>query len=309
MSGQPVSFDQHPPHGHPANTDPSTQSTDKPSTASHPPSTKPDPTETQPHPKFHGPDGKTGGAVQDAAQGGFAAASSTGPAEQPGAQINGPELARLKAMLRRGLRQFPDWPEKGILFEDIMPLFASHALHSSLTRAMEMQIAHVFNTTTGEKSDVDVVVGLESRGFLFGPQLALRLGAGFVPVRKKGKLPGEVATETFKKEYGEDVFQMQSDAIQKGQKVVIVDDIIATGGSAAAAGNLVRKLGGNLLGYVFIMELDFLKGREKLDAPVHTLLTGQEKGLDLPLGQTKESAEEAAKPVTDAGGAAAQQQP
>lgn len=254
MSGQPVSFDQHPPHGHPENTDPSTQSTDKASTASHPPSTKPDPTETQPHPKFHGPDGKTGGAVQDAAQGGFAAASSTSP-------------------------------------------------------AMEMQIAHVFNTTTGEKSDVDVVVGLESRGFLFGPQLALRLGAGFVPVRKKGKLPGEVATETFKKEYGEDVFQMQSDAIQKGQKVVIVDDIIATGGSAAAAGNLVRKLGGNLLGYVFIMELDFLKGREKLDAPVHTLLTGQEKGLDLPLGQTKESAEEAAKPVKDAGGAASQQQP
>ncbi|KAI7710030.1 hypothetical protein KC353_g9955, partial [Hortaea werneckii] len=101
----------------------------------------------------------------------------------------------------------------------------------------------------------------------------------------------------------------QSDAIQKGQKVVIVDDIIATGGSAAAAGNLVRKLGGNLLGYVFIMELDFLKGREKLDAPVHTLLTGQEKGLDLPLGQTKESSEEAAKPVTDAGGAASQQQP
>lgn len=229
MSATPVSFDQHPPHGHPSNTDPSTQSADKPSTASHPPATKPDPTSTQPHPKFHGPDGKTGGNVEDAAQGGLAAASAPGAAEQPDSQITGSELARLKARLRSGLRQFPDFPEKGVLFEDIMPLFSSHALHTDLTRALELQIADVFQTSVGEKSKVDVVVGLESRGFLFGPTLALKLGAGFVPVRKRGKLPGEVAEETFKKEYGEDVFQMQQDAIQKGQKVVIVDDIIATG--------------------------------------------------------------------------------
>lgn len=192
-----------------------------------------------------------------------------------------------------------------------MPIFASHQLHSSLIRAIELQIADVFRTSTGEHSDVDVIVGLESRGFLFGPTLALRLGAGFVPVRKRGKLPGPCATETFKKEYGEDVFQMQSDAIKKGQKVVIVDDIIATGGSAMAAGKLVRQLGGHLLGFVFMMELDFLKGRDKLDAPVHTLLSGQEEkmGAELPLGQTKESAEEASKPVQDAGGAAAEQRP
>ena len=112
-----------------------------------------------------------------------------------------------------------------------MPLFASHSIHVDLIRALELQVAEVFHTTTGEKSDVDVVVGLESRGFLFGPSLALRMGAGFVPVRKKGKLPGPCETESFEKEYGEDHFEMQSDAIQKGQKVVIVDDIIATGKS------------------------------------------------------------------------------
>jgi adenine phosphoribosyltransferase len=97
-----------------------------------------------------------------------------------------------------------------------------------------------------------------------------------VPVRKKGKLPGPTQTASYKKEYGEDFFQMQADAIKSGQKVLIVDDIIATGGSAAAAGSLVKQLGGHLIGYAFLMELDFLKGREKLDAPVYTLLTGQE---------------------------------
>ncbi|KAH9838183.1 Adenine phosphoribosyltransferase [Teratosphaeria destructans] len=308
MSGKPLSDDpSHPPHGNPANTAPSTQAADKPSTASHPPPDKPDPTTAPGVPlQFHRPDGNTGGDIEevrrDAAQGGLAATASTSPAE----------LARLKVALRNGLRQFPDFPTPGILFEDIMPIFASHALFTSLIRALELQVASVFNTQLGEKSDVDVVVGLESRGFLFGPTLALRLGAGFVPVRKKGKLPGDCATETFKKEYGEDVFQMQGDAIKPGQKVVVVDDIIATGGSAAAAGNLVKKLGGKLLGYIFIMELDFLKGRDKLDAPVHTLLAGQEQSLEesskLPLGQTKEGAHDV-KPVQDAGGAAAEQRP
>ncbi|WPH01660.1 adenine phosphoribosyltransferase [Acrodontium crateriforme] len=208
-------------------------------------------------------------ASSHAAQGGLA----------PAHAARSTELARLKVDLKNGLRQYPDFPTPGILFEDIMPLFSSHTLFTGLVRALELQVADVFHTQLGVHSDVDVVVGLESRGFLFGPTLALRLGAGFVPVRKQGKLPGNVETETFKKEYGEDVFQMQIDAIKPGAKVVIVDDIIATGGSAAAAGNLVKKLGGNLLGYIFIMELDFLKGRDKLDAPVHTLLSGQEEGL------------------------------
>ncbi|MCJ1428210.1 adenine phosphoribosyltransferase [Sticta canariensis] len=122
----------------------------------------------------------------------------------------------------------------------------------------------------------EIVVGLEARGFLFGPSLALALGAGFVPIRKKGKLPGPTETAGFAKEYGTDWFEVQKDAIKPGQHVVIVDDIIATGGSAAAAGTLVKALGGTLLGYVFLLELDFLKGREKLDAPVFTLLSSQE---------------------------------
>lgn len=226
MSGRPVAHDDHPPHGHPDNTSPSTQKSDKPSTASRPPAEKPDPTTSAPHPKFHPPGGKTGSHTDAAvlsssqdAQGGLASSAAAGPAE----------LARLKVSLRSGLRQFPDFPSKGILFEDIMPLFASHSLHNSLIRALELQIADVFGTSVGEKSKVDVVVGLESRGFLFGPTLALRLGAGFVPVRKQGKLPGECVTESYQKEYGTDHFQLQADAIQKGQKVIIVDDIIATG--------------------------------------------------------------------------------
>ena len=105
-----------------------------------------------------------------------------------------------------------------------MPIFANYHLHSSLIRALELQIADVF----GGQS-IDVVVGLESRGFLFGPSLALKLQAGFVPVRKKGKLPGPTETATYEKEYGADVFEMQADAFRQGQKVVIVDDIIATG--------------------------------------------------------------------------------
>ncbi|KAK0255013.1 adenine phosphoribosyltransferase [Friedmanniomyces endolithicus] len=306
MSGTPVSFDQHPPHGHPSNTGPSTQSSDKPSTASHAPDTKPDPTDTAPHPILHG---KTGGPLNNAAQGGQSAAPSA----------SATKLAHLKSKVKSGLRQFPDFPSKGVLFEDIMPIFASHALHTTLIEALELQIAEAFQTQAGEKSEIDVIVGLESRGFLFGPALALRLGAGFVPVRKQGKLPGPCETVTYKKEYGEDVFQMQSDAFKSGQKVVIVDDIIATGGTAAAAGQLVRKLGGTLLGFVFMMELDFLKGREKLDAPAYTLLSGQEESsgegkgetIDdkLPLGRTKESAEEANKSVTDTGGSLAEGRP
>ncbi|KAK0362748.1 adenine phosphoribosyltransferase [Friedmanniomyces endolithicus] len=309
MSGTPVSFDQHPPHGHPSNTGPSTQKSDKPSTASHASDTKPDPTDSAPHPILHGPDGKTGGPLNDAAQGGQSAAPSAGATK----------LAHLKSKVKSGLRQFPDFPSKGVLFEDIMPIFASHALHTTLIEALELQIAEAFQTQAGEKSEIDVIVGLESRGFLFGPALALRLGAGFVPVRKQGKLPGPCETVTYKKEYGEDVFQMQSDAFKSGQKVVIVDDIIATGGTAAAAGQLVRKLGGTLLGFVFMMELDFLKGREKLDAPAHTLLSGQEESsgdgkgetIDdkLPLGRTKESAEEANRSVTDTGGSLAEGRP
>jgi adenine phosphoribosyltransferase len=134
------------------------------------------------------------------------------------------ELASAKISLRAALRQFPDFPIPGIDFVDILPLFASHSLHTSLIRALELQVL-LFNN--GVKPDV--IVGLDARGFLFGPSLALRLGASFAPVRKRGKLPGPTKEAAFEKEYGQDFFQMQSGAVRKGQKVLVVDDIIATG--------------------------------------------------------------------------------
>lgn len=127
--------------------------------------------------------------------------------------------------LKQALRQYPDFPSKGILFEDILPIFSDPELHETLIQALELHIIDTY----GEGQKPDVVVGLDARGFLFGPSLALRLKAGFVPVRKQGKLPGETETATYQKEYGQDFFQMQKDAIKPGQRVLIVDDIIATG--------------------------------------------------------------------------------
>lgn len=136
------------------------------------------------------------------------------------------ELASVKKSLHAALRQFPDFPIPGIDFVDILPLFADHTLHTSLIRALELQVLHFNN---GVKPDV--IVGLDARGFLFGPSLALRLGSSFAPVRKRGKLPGPTVEAPFEKEYGQDWFQIQSDAVKKGQTVLVVDDIIATGTS------------------------------------------------------------------------------
>lgn len=134
------------------------------------------------------------------------------------------ELASLKIRIRSAMRQFPDFPSPGILFEDIMPIFADPTLHEALLRCLELHILQA----CGEQKP-DVVVGLEARGFLIGPSLALRMGAAFVPVRKEGKLPGPCETQAFEKEYGQDFFQMQADAVRPGQKVIVADDIIATG--------------------------------------------------------------------------------
>ncbi|KAK4456414.1 phosphoribosyltransferase-like protein [Cladorrhinum samala] len=178
------------------------------------------------------------------------------------------ELASTKLTLLGALKTFPDFPIPGINFIDILPLFQDPAIHNSLLRALELQVLEF----AGDRKP-DVIVGLDARGFLFGPSLALRLDASFVPVRKKGKMPGPCVTAAYEKEYGTDFFQMQEGAIKPGQKVLVVDDIIATGGSAAAAGKLVEQLGGELVGYLFILEIGVLNGRSKLGGvPTITLL-------------------------------------
>ncbi|CAH01982.1 adenine phosphoribosyltransferase APT2 [Kluyveromyces lactis] len=176
--------------------------------------------------------------------------------------------------LKGALRQYPNFPQEGILFEDFLPIFRDPQLFKKLIESFKLHLQEKF---TGKK--IDYVIGLEARGFLFGPALALALDAGFVPVRKQGKLAGEVVHAVYAKEYGEDVFEIQADSIPEHSNVVIVDDIIATGGSAKAAGDLALQLNANILEFCFVMELDFLKGTQKLQAPSFTLLSGQEEAL------------------------------
>ncbi|TFK75987.1 adenine phosphoribosyltransferase [Pluteus cervinus] len=173
--------------------------------------------------------------------------------------------------LRKRLVAHPDFPKKGISFLDIFPLLRDPQAFETLITHL---VHHVTSNTVGKSTSgkIDVVVGLDARGFLLGPIIALRLGAAFVPVRKRGKLPGACVSATYEKEYGTDSFEVQSDAIQKGQTVVVIDDLIATGGSAKAAGELVQKLGGVTLEYLFIVELVFLKGTAKLDAPTYSMI-------------------------------------
>lgn len=176
------------------------------------------------------------------------------------------EIAEISKELKTCLKQFPNFPQEGILFEDFLPIFAKPDSFRKLVNAFQLHL--------GDKK-VDYIVGLESRGFLFGPALALALNVGFIPVRKPGKLPGPTLSAEFQKEYGTDKFEIQEDVIPKGASVVVVDDILATGGSAGAAGELITKAGANVIEYLFVMELDFLKGRGKLNAPAFTLLSGQ----------------------------------
>jgi len=175
------------------------------------------------------------------------------------------------AYLESLLAAHPDFPKKGIVFLDIFPILRDPVSFETLiTHFVHHLTSHTIPNSPTKK--IDVVVGLDARGFLLGPIIALRLGAAFVPVRKKGKLPGQCVTATYEKEYGADSFEMQADAIKPGQSVIVVDDLIATGGSAKAAGELVAQQGCKTLEYLFIIELVFLKGREKLDAPVYSIV-------------------------------------
>lgn len=164
--------------------------------------------------------------------------------------------------LRRFIRDVPDFPKPGILFKDLAPLLAD-------PRALEAAVAGLAAVAPA----CDAVAGMESRGFLFGAPLALKLGRGFIPIRKKGKLPGRVFDERYALEYGEAVLELQADAIRPGRKILLVDDVLATGGTAAAAARLVEKAGGEVCGMVFVLELAFLNGRAALAGrPVRALL-------------------------------------
>jgi adenine phosphoribosyltransferase len=157
--------------------------------------------------------------------------------------------------LKSYIREVPDFPVPGINFYDITTLLKDPR---GLRRATDA-FAELFDGAA-----VDTVAGIESRGFLFGPLLACRLQAGFVPIRKPGKLPADTAGHDYALEYGFDRLEIHRDAVEPGARVLIVDDLMATGGTAAAAGELVRGLGGELLAYGFLIELTFLNGRERL---------------------------------------------
>ena len=157
--------------------------------------------------------------------------------------------------LKKLIREVPDFPKPGILFYDITTLLKDKQGFATLIDSLSENYIG---------KEVDLVLGMEARGFIFAPALAYRLNAGFVPVRKPGKLPAETAKLSYDLEYGSNTLEIHKDAIQKGQRVLIVDDLLATGGTAAATAKLAHDLGAEIAGLAFVVELDFLKGREKL---------------------------------------------
>jgi len=165
--------------------------------------------------------------------------------------------------LKTHIRSVPDFPKPGILFYDISTLLA----HAEAWRAAVDTLADRVRPYRP-----DVLVGIESRGFLAAAPLALALGTGFVMVRKRGKLPGDVVQHSYDLEYGTDTIEVQRDAIRPGQRVVVLDDLLATGGTAAAAVTLLKRLGADVQAAAFIIELSFLNGRRKLDVPVESLV-------------------------------------
>lgn len=166
--------------------------------------------------------------------------------------------------LNKFIRDVPDWPKPGIVFKDITPLLANPA---ALAMAVELMV----NPFRGQR--VDVVVGAESRGFIFGTAIAQALSAGFIPVRKPGKLPWKTHALTYELEYGTDTLEVHEDAIQPGQRVLLADDLLATGGTIRACCELVNRMEAQIVGISFLIELGFLPGREGIgDYNVHSVL-------------------------------------
>lgn len=170
--------------------------------------------------------------------------------------------ADLQRLIDAGIRDVPDFPEPGVVFKDITPLLADPASLRAVAEAMAAPFA----------GRVDAVVGLEARGFILAAPVALELGAGFVPVRKAGKLPAKTYRESYDLEYGSATVEMHADAFAPGSRVLVVDDVLATGGTGRAAVELVHRAGGTVVGFSVLMELGFLKGRERLTGVgVHAL--------------------------------------
>jgi len=166
--------------------------------------------------------------------------------------------------LKAAVRDVPDFPKPGILFKDITPILADGAL---FRKAVDSFV----EINAGLK--IDKVVGIDARGFLFGAAAAYAMGIGFVPVRKKGKLPFQAESVSYALEYGESIIEMHVDAIQPGERIALIDDLLATGGTAAAAVELIAKRGGNLVEAQFLIELEFLNGRKKLEGlPVRSFI-------------------------------------
>jgi adenine phosphoribosyltransferase len=171
--------------------------------------------------------------------------------------------------LERLILDVPDYPEPGVVFKDITPLLADHAGFSAVIDAL----AAAGRDEAGETA-IDKVVGMEARGFILAAPVALRLGTGFVPVRKAGKLPRATHAVSYALEYGQATLEVHTDAIQPGERVLMVDDVLATGGTVAATRELIETCGGVAVGVAVLMELSFLPGRETVgDLPVRTLLT------------------------------------
>lgn len=166
--------------------------------------------------------------------------------------------------LKSRIRTVPHFPKEGIMFRDITPLLNDNeAFRHSIQKFKDYY----------QDKNIDVIVGPESRGFIFGAVLAHELGVGFVPIRKPGKLPAEKESQEYELEYGTDKIEIHKDSIKKGQRVLVVDDLLATGGTCEAAAKLIERIGGEIAGFAFLIELSFLKGREKLkDYNIYSLI-------------------------------------
>jgi adenine phosphoribosyltransferase len=171
----------------------------------------------------------------------------------------------LRKLILDRIRDVPDYPQPGVMFKDITPLLADHTAFATVVDAIVLHHG---------RGTIDKIVGIEARGFILAAPVAYHFGAGFVPVRKKGKLPAATFEETYDLEYGSATIEVHQDAFTPGERVLVVDDVLATGGTAEAAAALVRRTGAEVVGLTVLMELSFLHGRDKIrDLEVHSLVT------------------------------------